>query len=196
MADAPEAIQLHLSTPATLGFVDDRASLTAETMLGIGKLKFVATTADRLFREVASGPPPPLRSMVAMGAVEIAWLGPAEWLITGPQTAVSELLRRADDIAGDLGQAVDLTHGRASFLLTGTKVRERLATVTSLDVSRKSFSKGSVARAPLGQTTMFLAHLAGLEELDRFRIIVDQTMASYAARMLAVPPALKMRRGS
>jgi sarcosine oxidase subunit gamma len=104
---------------------------------------------------------------------------------------VAVLLCRAHEFAGDLGLGVDLTHARASFLLTGADARDRLASTTPLNVADAAFGEGSVARTPLGETTMFLARLADRDASPRFRIIVDQTMACYAARMLTAPSTRK-----
>jgi sarcosine oxidase subunit gamma len=187
MDDNAKGQQLRGAEPMPPGFVDEHVILVAERSLAIAKLQFVAREADRLFRGITGAQPPSPRSFRSIASVDIAWLAPAEWLVTGPDTDVAALLRRAYEHAGDLGLGIDLTHARAPFVLTGADARDCLASATPLNVADAAFGEGSVARTPLGETTMFLARLPDQDALPRFRIIVDQTMARYALRMLTPP---------
>lgn len=182
--------------PAAMGF--ERAGLAAipEIFLGIGKVQFSTRQADQLFRTILGAPPPPPRSTINVKGLDIAWLAPGEWLVTGDETDVLELLKHVDAEAGDHVLAVDLTHARAALQLVGVGARDRIRAMTTLDISDGSFPVGSVARAPFGETTMFLARLGDDGGVPRFRIIIDQTMAGYARRMLAGPDNSGLRNPS
>ena len=126
---------------------------------------------------------------MSSGGIAVSWLAPDEWLLTGPEGAVLAALERAEN-AGDSALATDLSHARASFQLSGAGARDRLAAQTPLDISDAAMPVGRVARTPLGDTGMFLARLPDTAGQPTFRIIVDQTMAAYAVRMLAGPATI------
>lgn len=172
---------------ATTGFDRVGVTLQPEPMLGVGKIQFERAQAETIFEQAFGETAPPAGRSLTSGSTAISWLAPGEWLVTGSEADVDAVLARADAIAGDLGLGTDLTHGRVSFLLSGKDSRDRLAALTPLDVSAAVFSVGDVARAPLGDTGMFLARLPDSDGKPNFRIIVDQTMGAYAERMLAGP---------
>lgn len=184
----PDEITPRLRRAATksAGFALVGATLTAEPLLGVGKIQFLAGTTAAFFGPIFGHAAPGAGHGVSSGKLTVSWLAPDEWLLTGPETAVVAALDRADE-AGDCVLATDLTDARASFLLSGQGARDRLAAHTPLDISDAAMAVGGAARAPLGDTGMFLARLRDMAGQPTFRIIVDQTMASYAVRMLAGP---------
>jgi sarcosine oxidase subunit gamma len=187
MADLDElATRLRRTPTIPHGFVQAGATLTAEPFLGLGKIQFLAGKTAAFFDEIFGESAPAAGHGLPLGDITVSWLAPDEWLLTGPEGAVLAALERAD-IAGDSGLATDLSDARASFQLSGQGARDRLAAHTPLDISDAAMAVGRVARAPLGDTGMFIARLPDTAGQPTFRIIVDQTMAAYAVRMLAGP---------
>lgn len=190
MADLEHgAMTLARAAAASGGFDRIGVSLKPEPFLGIGKIQFLGEQAADLFQQIFGRAAPAAGGSFSLGGVDVSWLAPGEWLVTGGEPEVRAALDRADAVAGDAGLATDLGHARASFLLSGRDARDRLAAVTPLDISHAAIPVGDVARAPLGDTSMFLARLPDLDGEPSFRIVVDQTMAAYAVRMLAGPAA-------
>lgn len=187
MVDRDELATRFRRAPTTPhGFAQAGATLTAEPFLGIGKIQFLRGTTAAFFDAIFGESAPAPNQALSLGEITVSWLAPDEWLLTGPEGDVLAALERAD-MAGDSGLATDLTDARASFRLSGQGARDRLAAHTPLDISDAAMPAGRVARAPLGDTGMFLATLPYTQGQPTFRIIVDQTMAAYAARMLAGP---------
>lgn len=180
MADRISRQALALTQPLNPDFRRDGCALALDHALAIGKIRLLARDFTALF---GVAPPPPRRQIDHDGAT-FAWLAPGEWLVTGPQAAVAAVLARAD---GDLALAIDISHGRTAFILSGAEARTAIATVSPLDAGDRAFPVGGVARTLLGDTSMFIARLPDRMDGPQFRIIVDQTMAGYAARMLSEP---------
>jgi hypothetical protein len=63
--------------------------------------------------------------------------------------------------------------------------RDALAAHCPLDLRGRSFPVGAVARSLLGEAGIFIAREADVAGETLFRLIVDQTMAHYAVRLLA-----------
>lgn len=185
MIDLGNMTTLDRAVSAFEGFARVGAVLEAEPLLGIGKIQVLDEIADALFEAVfEQAPPGPGGSLVSAG-LGVCWLAPGEWLLTGPEEELLIALERVQTTAGDMGLATDRSDASTSFLLGGAEARDILAAVTPLDISEIAIGVGGVARAPLGETGMFIARLPDASGQPRFRIIVDQTMADYAVRMLA-----------
>lgn len=172
---------------APTGFARTGVTLKPEPFLGVGKIQFLGGQAAALFERAFGRSAPAAGGSLSLDGVDVSWLAPGEWLVTGAEPEVRAALERADAVAGDFGLATDLSHARASFLLSGKDARNTLAAVTPLDVSHVAIPVGGVARAPLLDTGMFLARLPDFDGAPSFRIVVDQTMAAYAVRMAAGP---------
>jgi len=177
-----------LASKLTLpSFADDGRFLHAQPVMAVGKVRIISDTVDSDFRKALLVEPPPAGRQIEHNGVTIAWLAPGEWLLTGTANAVRTVLDRVTRAVPDLSIALDITHGRACFEFGGTQARDAIAGVCGLDVRERSFAVGSVARTTLGATGMFIARLSDEGATPRFRLIVDQTMAAYAARMLRQP---------
>ena len=168
------------------GFNEAGAALTLEGGLGVGKVQFLRETTVTYFSDLFGQPAPADRQSLSLDMVEVSWLAPDEWLLTGGEAEVLAIIGRAV-MFGDSCLATNLSHARKAFRLSGAGARDRLAAVTPLDVSAGSMAVGGVARAPLSDTGMFIARLPDSEGQPVFRIVVDQTMAAYAVRMLRGP---------
>lgn len=169
-----------------VGFIGEGIELALEAGLGVGKVQFLSGTTAKYFPDLFGQPAPAARQSLALEEVVVSWLAPDEWLLTGEEAGVLAMIGRAA-MFGDACLATNLSHARAAFRLSGARARERLAAVTPLDMSSAGMAVGDVARAPLSDTGMFLARLLDRDEQPEFRIVVDQTMAAYAVRMLRGP---------
>jgi sarcosine oxidase, subunit gamma len=162
-------------------------ALRVEQGLGIGKLQVIGADPAAVFRRIVGfGAPATGRQIHERGA-NFAWMSPNEWLLTGAEDEVRAWLAQLGERGGEETLAIDLSHARASFVVDGANVRDVLASLCPLDLWSERFPVGSVARSLLGDTGMFIARLADLADGPRFRIVVDQTMETYAARLFAGP---------
>jgi sarcosine oxidase subunit gamma len=186
MAEVDERMmKLDRATAISTGFVDAGITLEPEPLLGVGKIQFLDGKDAAFFERAFGQAPPSAGTSLCLDRVVLSWLAPDQWLVTGSEPDVDAALERADIVAGDSALTTDLTHAHVSLLLSGEDARHKLAAVTPLDISGSGMRVGGVARAPLGDTNIFLARLADLNGEPSFRIIVDQTMAAYAVRMLS-----------
>jgi sarcosine oxidase subunit gamma len=162
-------------------------TLRVERDIGIAKLQLLGEQPERQLSARTGLATPQTAAQVEENGLTLAWLAPGEWLLIGREsvvaTKVSEMNAQSD--ADTL--IVDLTHARTSFLVSGASARGALAAHCPLDLWPTAFPPGMVARSLLGDTGMFIACLNDGADDPCFRIIVDQTMASYAARMIAGP---------
>lgn len=160
-------------------------SLKVERDLGIAKLRVALNTGDAAFQRVTGFAPPPPRRQIERAALTFAWMAPDEWLVTGQEAEVAAWLVDVDAKGDEDALALDFTHARVSFELTGSNVRAALSAHCPLDLWPGAFPEGAAARSVLGETRMFIARLADADGHARFRIVVDQTMAPYARRLFA-----------
>jgi sarcosine oxidase subunit gamma len=154
--------------------------------LGIAKLQLLGRKqADDLLVQLVGGPAPDVGRQRESDGLTIAWLAPGEWLLLGREPIVASHARALALTGGNDALVVDLTHARTAFLLSGTAVRAVLAAHCPLDLWPDSFPENAAARSLLGDAGMFISRLTdGRDGRPTFRIILDQTMAPYAARML------------
>lgn len=151
-----------------------------EPTLAIHKVQlFVGEPWTRLERAIGATLPQQ-RRQVRRADVTVAWLAPGEWLVTG---FAAERLEAA--LAGQVGLITDLTHASFACLLSGADARTALARHCPLDLSEAAFPIDAVARSLLGEASLFVGRLPDASCDPNFRIIVDQTMATYALRRLA-----------
>jgi sarcosine oxidase subunit gamma len=185
VAELDSTMTLTRSPPDASSLVRPGLGVLAERGLGIGKIQVLGTDPDAVLRRLAGFEPPSPCAQVERQGLHCAWLSPNEWLLTGPEREVADMLMQIDARGADEVLAVDLTHARASFVINGTDARDVLASLCPLDFWSEAFPVHAVARSLLGDAGMFVARLPDLTDVPRFRIIVDQTMAAYAARVLA-----------
>lgn len=179
----PQILLARAPSPAA-GFVRPTLALEVEDV-ALAKLRVYGPDADARFASITAIAPPSFRRQVVQNGLTFAWLAPGEWLICGGEQAVAAWLAQSDRRDHEAELALDITHGRIAFVLTGSDARDALAAHCPLDLWDKSFQVDDVARSLLGDTTMVIARLPDLDGAPRFRIVVDQSMAAYAARLLA-----------
>jgi len=156
----------------------------AEPRLGIAKLQILAADPDAWFETALGIAPPPVLGEIEPGPVAIAWLAPGEWLVTGSEADVERVRTHCVEAAGNLGLMVDITHARAIFELRGPAARSALATHCPLDFSDEAMPVGAVRRSTFSDTGFFISRRPDQDGQPCFRLIFDQSMAGYAARLL------------
>ena len=176
---------------AGLRFATRGIRIHVEESLGIGKLRIVGDDRSAAFQQCFGVQPPAVRTGIARDDIAIAWLAPDEWLLIGSEARIAAEVDRLSMLMADRALAVDIGHGRVSLILEGPSAREAISSVSALDIRPGSFAVGSVARTALASTGMFIARLLDAPDGGRFRIVVDQTMARHAVRMLAGPDYLQ-----
>lgn len=159
--------------------------LEVEHGIGCAKLRIYGAQADARYREIVGTLPPAVREQAGIGELTMAWLGPREWMATGPEAKIVEWLVLIEQAGHEDVLTADLTHARTALVVSGDQARAAVASHCPLNLWPEVFPVNAVARSLLGDTSMFIARLADGEDGARFRIVVDQTMAAYAARMLA-----------
>jgi len=184
MADFNAPVTSLRSADRAADFITAELELLVEDGLGIAKLQIWGPDWDKGFSDLLGCPPPRKGTQSASGGLTIAWLAPGEWLLSGDEPAVAT---RTGDIAPRLPSEAlitDLTHGRTSLLLSGKNARGALEAHCPLDLWPTKFCENLVARSLLGDVGAFVARLPDRADGPSFRIIVDQTMGIYAARLL------------
>lgn len=102
---------------------------------------------------------PPLAPNTAAAADgrAILWLGPDEWLVTGPsdeRAAVTRALQEA--LAGHHHALTDVSAQSAVLVLSGGRAREVLAKGCRLDLHARSFAPGAYAQTTLAKAQVLL----------------------------------------
>lgn len=159
--------------------------LRVEHGLGIAKLCLFGADADARFHALCGRVPPGAGRQIESEGMIFAWLAPGEWLVTGEETTVAAWVAQTAALGAADALVLDISHAQTAFLIEGPCARGALAAHCPLDLWPEAFPVHAIARSLLGDTGMFIARLADVEDAPRFRIIVDQTMAPYAARLLA-----------
>jgi sarcosine oxidase subunit gamma len=186
MAEHDQQIALQRRPPIA-EIVRPDLMLTMENAIGIAKLQLLEDRMDHDVAHVVGIPAPSTGTQVEADGLTVAWLAPGEWLLLGAEDLVAARLPEIDARSGGTALIVDVTHARVSFLLTGANARGALAAHCPLDFWPAAFPVNTVARTLLGDTGMFIARLKDTADGPCFRVIVDQTMGTYAARMIAGP---------
>jgi sarcosine oxidase subunit gamma len=187
MAELEPNVLLERAAPACVSWKRDDCELEFEPFLGVAKVQLLPGPSEKkLAALLGADLPAPCRE-VAAGPIWCAWLAPGEWLLTGTHQDFASVVDAAAGICGATGMAINLTHARASFLLTGQAARDALAAHSPLDFSHSAMPVGTATRSLLGDAGVFISRKADRDDAPVFRVIVDQIHADYAARMLAGP---------
>jgi sarcosine oxidase subunit gamma len=191
MADLTPGTALGRTPPAGASTAGAHCACEFTPFVGVAKIQIFGPVGENLLRDVLGLALPGASREVEAGDISCAWLGPCEWLLTGSEPVVADLVRRLAIVLGEDGLAVDLTHARAVYVLHGPGARDVLATLCPLDLSDAAAGIGFATRSLLADTGLFLARKADEGGAPVFVLIVDQTMASYAAGMLAAPIVMR-----
>ncbi|TQS25765.1 sarcosine oxidase subunit gamma [Microbispora sp. KK1-11] len=117
---------------------------------------------------------------VSGGDLTVLWLGPDEWLVTGPDGAAPGLLERLTEAAdGEHVSIVDVSAQRTTLVVAGDRARDVLAHGCALDLHPRVFGPGRCAQTMLARAGVVL--VAGE---DGFRLLVRSSFAAYVAEWL------------
>jgi len=163
--------------------------LRPEPDLGVLKVQLHADeNKEGLESTFEAIPPPTGRQIGLKGGLDCACIAPGEWLLIGSEAHVADLAVRLNSaLEGSLALVTDLSDGRSGFILSGSSARDRLAAVCPLDVRDTAFPVGSATRSLVGEAALFVARLPDADGAPVFRLIVDQSTADYALRMIGLP---------
>ena len=126
-------------------------------------------------------PKTPNQTATAEGITAL-WLGPDEWLVTGPpesEGGIAARLREA--LKGQHAAVTDVTEGRAVIDLSGRNARDILMKGCPLDLHPSQFKPGDCAQSALAKTAIILHQTTDAPAYD---IYVERSMADYLWRWL------------
>ncbi len=118
-------------------------------------------------------------SRAAAGGALVLGSRPGEWIVLGEAGAVAEEVDGIDGLdPSDLVTALDWTHGRALFRVTGPEASAMLEKVCSLDWSDPMTPDGAVASASVAKVTCDLAR-NDLDGVPSYLIFCDRSFGQY-----------------
>ncbi|MYJ41121.1 MAG: hypothetical protein F4076_01550 [Acidimicrobiaceae bacterium] len=104
---------------------------------------------------------------------------PGEWIVVGPADAVAGVVVGLDGLdASEFVTALDWTHGRALFLVTGTDAPRMLEKVCSLDWSDAMTPDGAVASASVAKVICDVARCDS-DGTPTYMIFCDRSFGQY-----------------
>ena len=112
----------------------------------------------------------------------VLWLGPDEWLVTGPAErggAIADALRAR--LAGRHHAATDVSAMYVTFALSGPRAREVLMKGCRLDLHARAFPAGACVQTALARANVIL-HRTG--DGPAYEITVRNSFAHYLASWL------------
>lgn len=125
---------------------------------------------------------PDVNQCVSLGENAVAWMSPDELLLSLPydqaNAGVEALTKK---LAGEHMLASNMSDARAVFQLRGAAVREVLAKLAPLDMSRDAFSVGSFRRSRLAQTPAAI----WMREEDCIELVCFRSVADYVFALLS-----------
>ena len=148
---------------------------------GLGKIDLRGDPDDRPFMSAVGRaldlllPTEPCQS-AHQGEISACWIGPDQWLIICPRTAVADVANTLGEATSDTGGAVtDISAGRTVFRLAGPDAHEILAKGCPLDLHPSLVKPGYVAGSVLAKITV----LIHLREADVVDIHLGRSLADY-----------------
>lgn len=106
------------------------------------------------------------------------WVQPRSWLLMQPLRSGSTLARVLEAACGSMASVVDLTGGRLTLRLSGTRARDVLAKGCPVDLHPRAFGPGRAAATSIGHVDTLVIQV---DEASTFDLIVGST---YAANFL------------
>ncbi len=161
-------------------------SLRQQTFFGVAKV--IVRKSDLLgspeLEALLGVRAPQMANTVVQGSgVEIAWAAPNQWLLLGDEAEVARICAAAQTAFRDeTALVLQLTHAYAVFQIEKTGARDVLASLCPLDLHPRAFAPGRCAQSLLGDAGVFIQQC---NEAPSFRLMVDQTYAGYAWRLLS-----------
>ncbi|WP_113698437.1 sarcosine oxidase subunit gamma [Nonomuraea lactucae] len=130
------------------------------------------------------GAPLPVEPCTAVRAgsgadeLTVAWLGPDEWLVIGPEGYRHELLSKA--LGERHGSIVDVSAQRTTLLVAGPRARDLLAHGCALDLHPGVFGPGACAQTTLARAQVVLLP----RDDDGLLVLVRSSFAAYLSEWL------------
>jgi sarcosine oxidase subunit gamma len=124
----------------------------------------------------------PLRPLdtAAKGSMAALWLGPDEWLITGPTDSVVLTAKLQRAFRGKFVTATDVSHAFAVIRLAGPNAGDVLSKGCGLDLHPRVFKPGNVAGTLLARTHVVLHQV----EASAYHLYVRRSYADTLWRWL------------
>ncbi len=124
----------------------------------------------------------PLRPLdsAAKGNMVALWLGPDEWLITGPADSVALTAKLQRAFRGKFVTVTDLSHAMAVIRLAGPNAGDVLSKGCGLDLHPRVFKPGNVAGTLLAHAHVFLHQV----DESAYHLYVRRSYADYLWRWL------------
>ena len=118
-------------------------------------------------------------SQTAAGGALVLGSRPGEWIVLGTAGAVTEAVEGLDGLdSSDFVTAVDWTHGRALFRVTGDAAPRMLEKVCSLDWSDPMMPDGAVASASVAKVTCDIAR-NDVDGAPSYLVFCDRSFGQY-----------------
>ena len=118
-------------------------------------------------------------SSTAAGGALVLGSRPGEWVVLGTAGAVAEAVEGLEAIDGpDLVSALEWTHGRALFRITGRAAPRMLEKVCSLDWSDPMTPDGAVASASVAKVTCDIAR-NDVGGTPSYLVFCDRSLGQY-----------------
>ncbi|RZU31046.1 sarcosine oxidase subunit gamma [Blastococcus saxobsidens] len=154
--------------------------ISAEPFVPMTVLRADPATAGDVRIRGAALPTAP-GSWASAGAGWLIWLGPDEWLLTGPGAAPEALEEELRTLLRPVGgSAADVSAQRIGIRLGGPRARQVLAKGCSIDLHPRVFTPGQSAQTTLGQAGVLLLALGE----DEFAVLVRSSFGGYLASWL------------
>ena len=118
-------------------------------------------------------------SRVAQGGALVLGSRPGEWIVLGAAGTVAEAVAGLEGLdPSDFVSALDWTHGRALFRVTGQDAPRMLEKVCSLDWSEEMTPDGAVASASVAKVTCDIAR-NDVDGTASYLVFCDRSFGQY-----------------
>jgi sarcosine oxidase subunit gamma len=116
------------------------------------------------------------------GERSVLWLGPDEWLVTGPDDDAAAVVRLLTAALGEEhGSVVDVSAHRTTLELAGPSARAVLEKGVTLDLHPRVFRVGRVAATTLARAHVLLRQIG---DEPTYHLLVRSSFAGYLADWL------------
>lgn len=140
----------------------------------------------RAVRDLTGLDVPDTRGMSQGAEHAVAWMSPDELLLLMPHADAPEAVTQLQAaLAGEHAMAVEVSDARAMFRLAGPGVREVVAKLAPVDMSRAAFGPGMIRRTRVAQVAAAL----WMPEEDCVELVCFRSVAAYVFGLLKVSAA-------
>ena len=141
---------------------------------------------ERLRTALGVGLPFDALTSSTTGETSFLWMGPDEWmLVTSPDEAMANAGRAREALAGIHHQLTDVSDYYTVIEVAGSRTRELLMKLTTLDLHPRAFQPGMVAGSILGRANAIIWKPAQAEGTGVFRLFIRWSFADYLWCLLA-----------